>query len=377
MLPSKEDVYNFLCDGYKQVYGSDIILTSDTMDGQWIGIQAQALFDVMEITALVYNSFSPTSALSDALDKNVRINGITRKGATYSMCDVIITGAQGTLIKDGSIKDTLNRVWNLPSLVTIPETGEITVTATASESGEWSALPNTLTIINTPTRGWQKVTNESEASVGTLAETDADLRRRQSTSVALPSQSILNGMIGAVATIDGVTRYRAYENDTNDTDDNGITAHSTCMVIEGGNAEDIANAIITHKTCGSGTYGDTSVLVKDRYGLETNIMFQRPKYNRIKIELTIKPLTGYVNTFAGEIKQRLNQYINNLGIGEPIYIARLIPPVLACNSNSTDTFDIVSIKAAKDEDDLATANIDIAFDSAALTSDDLITIVEL
>ena len=375
--PDLAEVYDWLVSEYQDIYGKDVILTSDTQDGQFLGIIAQAIHDTIDIAGLVYNSFSPSTALADALDKNVRINGIARKAPTYSMCDVIITGAAGTTINQGSVKDDFNRVWNLPSSVVIPIEGQITVTAQATEPGEWVALPHTLTVINTPTRGWQSVTNDYEATAGAPVESDADLRRRQGNSVAMPSQSVLAGMIGAVASIAGVTRYRAYENDTSFEDANGIPPHSTCMVIEGGNVTEIAAAIHRHKTLGSGTHGDTTVVVEDRFGLTTHIAFQRPQYYRIKVQITIKPLEGYTNVYAGQIKERLLAYINSLGIGDGVFVARLIPPVLACNSENTSTFDIVEILVAKDDDELTGANINIPFDGAVLTEDALITVIEL
>lgn len=375
-VPDLEAVASWLINEYKNIYGRDVVLTPDTQDGQWLGILAQAIHDTMDVSALVYNCFSPSTALRDALDKNVRINGIARKPATYSMCDVRIVGNAGTTIVNGTVKDNLNRIWRLPSRVVIPLEGEIVVTARADEAGDWTALSNTLTIINSPTRGWQSVTNENEATAGSAVESDAELRRRQAISVALPSQSVLEGMVGAVATINGVTRYRAYENDTNTTDANGIPGHSSCIVVEGGDAEEIAAAIHRHKTVGSGTYGDTTVSVYDKYGLKTDIKFQRPTYNRVKIKVTIRPLSGYSNTYGAEIKARLVEYINSLGIGEGVYLARLVPPILACNTSNTDTFDITSIEAAKDDGPLAPYNINVDFDGAVLTSEDLITVEE-
>lgn len=375
-VPDLQTVLDFYIEQYKSIYGSDVILTPDTQDGQWIAIQAQALHDAMDICALVYNSFSPSTALKDALDKNVRINGIARKSPTFSMCDVKLIGNAGTIIRGGSVRDNLDRIWKLPETVTIPLEGEIIVTATAAEAGDWSSLPHSLTTINTPTRGWQSVDNENEGTIGSPVESDADLRRRQALSVALPSQSVLEGIVGAVATIQGVTRYRAYENDTSETDSNGITPHSVCIVVEGGDVEEIASAIFRHKTAGSGTYGDTSITVTDKYGLKNVIKFQRPTYNRVKIRVRIEPLTGYSNTYGKEIKTRLVSYINALGIGENVYIARLLPPILACNTSNTETFDISSIEIAKDDDELATSNIKVNFDAVAITEESLIEVIE-
>lgn len=374
-VPDLQTVMDFMVDNYKDVYGKDVVLTPDTQDGQWVALQAQALHDTMEVCGKVYRSFSPATALSDALDTNVRINGIRRNKATYSMCDVKLIGTAGTEIINGSVKDINNQVWNLPPEVIIPVNGEITVTATAANTGSVTALPNTINIINTPTRGWQSVNNENEAFTGSPIETDAELRQRQGISTALPSQTILEGMIGAIAGISGVTRYKGYENDDNVPDNNGIPAHTSCMVVEGGDAEEIAQQIVLHKTVGSGTYGDTSIDIRDRYGVLTEIKFQRPTYHHIKIQVNITPLQGYSATYATEMKQRLADYINGLDIGDTVYISRLYPPALSCNGENTDTFIITSILAAKDEEELSNKDIEIEFNAVAMADLDDIEII--
>lgn len=75
----------------------------------------------------------------------------------------------------------------LPASVVVGVDGTVMATATCSVSGAVAALAGTITEINTPTRGWVSVTNPAAATVGSPAETDAELRIRQSQSVALPS----------------------------------------------------------------------------------------------------------------------------------------------------------------------------------------------
>ncbi|PZZ19315.1 hypothetical protein DIV23_33010, partial [Escherichia coli] len=81
-------------------------------------------------------------------------------------------------------------------------------TATCSVSGAVAALAGTITEINTPTRGWVSVTNPAAATVGSPAETDAELRIRQSQSVALPSITPFEALDGAVSNVTGVTRHK-------------------------------------------------------------------------------------------------------------------------------------------------------------------------
>lgn len=131
----------------------------------------------------------------------------------------------------------------MPAEVELDIHGRAVVTATAQKAGAITALPGDVSQIATPTRGWQSVTNPEAATAGKPVETDAELRQRQALSVALPSRTVMEGLIGAIANITGVTRYKGYDNDTSETDINGVPAHAVSMVVDGGDAEEIARII--------------------------------------------------------------------------------------------------------------------------------------
>lgn len=128
--------------------------------------------------------------------------------------------------------------------------------------------------INTPTRGWVSVTNPQAATVGVAAETNAELRVRQSQSVALPSLTPFEAVDGAIANISGVTRHKLYENDTDTTDANGLPPHSIAAIVEGGDATVIANSIRGVKGQGVTPYGSTVIVVPDKYGNPHSVGFQ-------------------------------------------------------------------------------------------------------
>ncbi|MBA1879044.1 baseplate J/gp47 family protein, partial [Escherichia coli] len=65
-----------------------------------------------------------------ALTSNVKINGISRKGATNSTVDLLLTGAAGTTIINGSVKDSNNVIWRLPASVVVGVDGTVMATAT-------------------------------------------------------------------------------------------------------------------------------------------------------------------------------------------------------------------------------------------------------
>lgn len=208
-----------------------------------VALVALAVHDANNTAIEIYNSFSPTTAKAAALSSNVKINGITRKVATNSTADLLLTGTAGTTITNGSARDKNGIIWNFPASVAIGVDGTVLVTATCANSGSVAAMAGTITTINTPTRGWVSVTNPAAATVGTPAETDAELRIRQSQSVALPSITPFEALDGAVSNVTGVTRHKLYENDTGSEDGNGLPPHSVAVIVDGGDVTDIAQAI--------------------------------------------------------------------------------------------------------------------------------------
>ena len=85
--------------------------------------------------------------------------------------------------------------------MTVPVGGSIVVTATAAEIGSVTAAAGTINKIATPTLGWQTVNNVAAATIGDAIETDAELRRRQTQSTMIPSLSVMEGIVGAVASL--------------------------------------------------------------------------------------------------------------------------------------------------------------------------------
>lgn len=312
--PTYADVFSFLQDQYRAIYGADTYLESDSQDGQLLGVFAKAINDVNSVAIAIYQSFSPATAQGAALSSNVKINGIARKVASYSSADLVLVGQAGATITNGAAKDANDVKWLLPATVTIPPSGTITVTATCATIGAVAARAGTINQIATPARGWQTVTNPADAAAGAPVESDAALRQRQTVSTALPSLTVLDGIIGAVAAV-GVSRYVPYENDTSMTDANGLPPHSIALVVEGGDATAIANAIVRKKTPGSPTFGTTSVVVLDRYGRPVTINFFRPTPAPIAATVSLKALTGYTTQTGQDIQKKVSDYINGVQIG--------------------------------------------------------------
>ncbi|EAW1232603.1 hypothetical protein RG97_21665 [Salmonella enterica] len=365
--PDYQTILNTLTSYFRQIYGSDAYLEPDSKDGQMVALWALSVHDANNTAIAVYNSFSPTTAQTAALSSNVKINGITRKIATNSTADLLLTGTAGTTITNGSARDKNGIIWNFPASVTIGVDGTVLVTAICSNSGAVAALAGTITTINTPTRGWTSVTNPAAATVGAPAETDAELRIRQGQSVAIPSITPFEGVDGAIANIAGVTRHKLYENDTGKTDGNGLPPHSISAIVDGGDVTEIARTIRGNKGQGVRTWGKTSVTVPDKYGNPHIISFSRPTDVPVYGKITLKVFAGYTSQIGVQIQQAVADYINRLMIGDPVLLSRIYSPANlgVVSGGNARYYDIQELLIGKSPETAAAANINIAYDESA------------
>ena len=372
--PPYSDILGSLQASFQLIYGSDVYLQPDSQDGQLLAIFAQAIYDANATAVAVYNSFSPATAQATALSSAVKINGLAREVPSNSQVVVLIGGTVGTTINNGVVGDTGGNSWNLPVVVVIPPSGSISVTATCSVTGAISAPAGTVTLINTPVLGWSTVTNAAAASPGAPVETDAALRIRQAESVALPALTPIEATVAAVAALPGVLQVAYDENPTGAVDANGVPAHSICLIVEGGSATAIAQAIAAKKTPGCGTYGSTSISVVDSNGVPSTINFYVPTQNTITVSVSIHALAGYVSSTAALIQNAISNYINALTIGADVLLTRLYLPAQLFGAAASAQYELMSIQIAISPGVPASSDLIIAFNAMAICAPANVTV---
>ena len=365
-VPSYPERLEDLKNVYRGIYGQDIYLEPDSQEGALCAAFALRLYDADTLAASVYNSYSPATAQGVGLSSVVKTNGIRRDKSGHSQADLRVIGQAGTILKNGVANDDAGQRWLLPELVTIPASGEITVTAKAEKAGELRAGPGEIKNIATPMRGWQAVTNLQAATPGAAVERDSRLRQRQKISTALPSLSILDGTKGTIASLPGVLRSEVYENDTDEPDKHGIPPHTICAVVEGGNAQSIGDTLALKKGPGCGTYGDVLVNTRDKHGSPAVMRFFRSTNDDTGVFIRLQPLDGYLATTGQAARQNVVNYINSLPIGGEILLSRLYTPINASEPDVTRrTFDVLEVRIGPKGGVRIQANMNIAFNHAA------------
>jgi uncharacterized phage protein gp47/JayE len=363
--PPYSDILQSLQASFQSIYGSDAYIEPDSQDGQLLAVFAKAISDSNDVAIAVYNSFSPATSTGRALSNNVKLNGISRAIASRGSVLQRVVGVIGTTIMNGIVADAQGNRWLLPAAVTIPGAGQVDVTATAEKDGAITAGIGTLTTIANPQQGWQTTTNISAAAPGAPVESDATLRRRQTFSTALPSRTVLDGIVGAVAALPGVTQVKAYENDTNATDSNGLPEHSIALVVLGGDSQQIGDTILPKKTPGAYTHGTTVVTVVGSGGINYSIRYFIPTFVPIKVAITVKTYPGYTTAIGEQIKASVAAYINALGIGKRVDLGRLYMPAQFFGAIGSETFEVNVLQISINPAAVASADVPIAFNEMA------------
>lgn len=344
-----------LQEAMRGIFGDDINLAADTVDGQTLGIYAESISNLDQLAEDIYHGFNPNSATGAALSRLVQLNGIRRIGGTFSTVDVLCVGQNGTVIPAGSaISSTATKAqFKTIDVATIGVSGQVLVSCKAVIMGAQIAPANSLTKINTPIYGWQTANNSVAAVVGRNEETDEQLRIRRTRSTSTPAQSIIDGLYGAVANIPEVLQCEVYENPTGAIDANGLPPHSVNVIADGGDIADIATQIFTRVTLGVVQVGAVSSTVNDSQGNPHLIKFDRPADVPIYVIVNVTPLFGWPTDGADRLKSALVTWaLANQRIGGDVIHSRLYDCLNTIQGHSITTMFIGVSPAPTLEDDI-------------------------
>lgn len=342
---SAELTAQFVAD-FQTIYGTDIVTTPDSPDGQMIGIFVQAVLDLEDLLTQIYNGFDPDTAIGKVLDQRVAINGIQRKAGTYTITNIqIVTNQSVTLngldtAPDNpyTISDSAGTRWYLANTVTTGSAGTFTYQFRAQNPGATLTIPNTITIPVTIVLGVQSVNNPTTyLSLGLNEETDAQLRIRRLKSVALSSQGYLAGLIASLNNITGITGAYVYENNTGVTDANGIPGHSIWVIVNGLVSDaDVATAIYNKRNAGCGMKGAQSYTITQLDGSPFVVRWDVVQVEDLYIKFNVSSIDGVNAPFYAQIRAQLPALLTP-DVGETVNINEVATLVQQIDKNTLVT----------------------------------------
>lgn len=306
-----DEIVSELTTEYKNIYGQDINVDSDTPDGQRINIEAQAKADVLDFATQIYNSFDVDAVTGVAQDRLYKINNIYRKSSEYSYVQINVTATsavnlQGLDVGETAaytVADTNGNQFLLVDSVVL-NAGTTLLEFRAKDSGLVEVTPNTITNMVTVVAGVSGVTNPAVQYItGTAEETDAAFRIRRNKSTAISGKGFYDNLLGDLLSVPLVTAAEVYENDGDvmEIPQESSTSAVWCIV-EGGLNENIGQVIYANKTIGCKQVGSTTVNITKADGSTFVARFDRPQTQPLYLQLSIKsklatsPDDGYIAT---------------------------------------------------------------------------------
>lgn len=214
---------------------------------------------------------------------------------------------------------------------------------TAVSTGPLTAVEGTLNVIDTPISGLTRTFNTIDGEVGRHVETDADARTRREESINAVGNASVEAIRAKVRNLDGVVAAIVVENDTNVTVD-GRPPKSFEVIVDGGEDEDIAEAIWASKAGGIQPYGQDSYNIVDSMGVTRSIGFTRADPVDVYLSLDLTTDNDFPENGEDAVVDAILSWSEEtLDIGESV----IVYPTLMAQLNSVPGIVDVVVRIGK------------------------------
>lgn len=306
VVQSLEEILTDLTKQFQNIYGYDINLEQNSPDGQWLNILAQEKKDILDLFTQYYNNLDVDRVVGIPQQILYKLNGLTIKAFTYSYVYVNVTTTAPINLQgldeniedaDGTgytVTDTNGNRWILAESQSLAA-GTHLLNFRSAELGGVTALPNTITVMETIIAGVSSVNNPANNYItGNVGESDSEFRLRRNRSMSVPSQGFADSIQSQLLSLNNVSEAKVYQNRTS-SPVNGIPAHTIWVVVEGGNSQDIAQTIYANLPPGIPMKGDETVNITRPNGEIEAIQYDIPDAADLYINATIKLLGGAID----------------------------------------------------------------------------------
>ena len=208
-------------------------------------------------------------------------------------------------------------------------------------------IPNgVVTKIVKAVAGMTAVVNVGPYIAGRHAETDIEFRRSYADKIYNRSSSMVESIRSAIlSNVQGILSCAVYQNDSNVVDSMGRWPHSVEVVVDGGDATEIAQQILNTKAGGISSFGSVEVTLPGEYGEEIVVRFNRPAYVKVwfKVGITLSRNTNPPINYAELIKEQILERVGKLESGESV-----IPQKFNLQVSGIDYIDVWMFSTTED-----------------------------
>lgn len=335
---------------WRAAFGSSIDVSPSTPDGQIIGIFAEREALVWELAEIVAGMMDPDKASDRLLEVLCLLTGTYRQLAKRSTVSLTLTGVPTTFVGEGSRAKTASTgvlfrtltgatidaltAWAPSTLYAAGDkrtnadrcyvcitggvsdgsggptttaeditdgaahwrymgegTGAVSVPAASVDEGPLVAVSGDITSIDTPVLGWSSVINLLDATTGAFKMSDQELRLLREREIAAGGRGPVPAIRRSLSRVSGVETVTVFYNNTDHTDADSVPPHSVEAMVEGGDDQDIIDALFDSVSGGIGIHGSGPGMVTgthtDSQGTDHTIKFTRPELVPIYINITI------------------------------------------------------------------------------------------
>lgn len=319
----------------QELFGADINTDENTPLGKYIRINAYDQAHVEEIAESVYYSIFPQSAMGTTLDRLGWTVGITRNPSTKAVYEVEITGTANSAIAKGfKVCTETGITFENESDAIIGSNGKCTITVMCTETGEiGNVAPSYINKTVNPSATIDTVKGLTVVSAGEARESDYNFRTRYEVAregLGSCNEASIRASIIDIPTVEDAV---IVADETN---------HSFCCYVDGGVGyeQQIAEAIFDKKPIGAKTTGDIAKMVS--YGALTDceIRFSHTGHENIYCKITVTTNEKFGTDGNTTIKNNIESYIAELGIGVPVYLTALYGSVYSVTGVVSATIQI-------------------------------------
>lgn len=326
---SLEEIRAELITKFQQIYGTDINIEQNSPDGQWLNILAQEKKDILDLFTEYYNNLDVDRVVGIPQQILYKLNGLTINAYTYSYVYIDITTTQALNVNGISteqeenadatgytVSDSNGNRWILTTGTT---SNTVSLSAglnqnlrfRAADLGSVTALPNTITIMETIIAGISSINNPANNFItGNTGESDAQYRIRRNRSVTVASQGFADSIESQLLNLPNVTQAKVYQNRTSSTVD-GIPANTVWVICEGGADSDIGRVIYNNVPPGIPMKGTQSVTISRPNGSTETVNYDLGAATPLYLQMNIKLLGGQIDETY--VKQELSKITWNIG----------------------------------------------------------------
>lgn len=344
--PTYDEILNENIKSAKGFFGEDIITDSASPFGKFIRLLAQKDRRLFEMAEAVYYSFSPATATGISLDRAVSFARITRNTAVAAVYLIRVYGTKNYTIPVGTMFRSKAgvRFYSVSEAVidqeyVTEELGALYFALVKVQCVDAGTIGNTNNIIGTVkvNNNITSVSYYKTVTEGADTEADMELHKRFTDIMEGQGSNTADSIIASVLKINGVhdciIKFNNTDEDMLITENLTIEKDTYGVIVYAGesHAESIAGAIFAKMPKGVRQSGIEVVTVEDEAGEYHNVRFSFVTEKKVDISIRCTVNSTFGSSGLENIRSNVENYINNLGIGEELRYQKLYKYIFDVN----------------------------------------------